>query len=193
MPTFLTNPSTAVYLVLFAFALVTGALVARNQDRRSLIRFGIALAVLLAVYLMDKANESPYEEAVRRITAMAQAANARNPEAFGEHVADTVEYRGSEQPVRLTKRELRTSPFWGLLRQYRPRITVWDFAKSESTSDDTIELRFSGKGEPEGGGPMMLDFKATFRKQTDGSWKLIAITSYKYQSTEMLAIPNMGR
>ena len=39
----------------------------------------------------------------------------------------------------------------------------------------------------------MLDFKATFRKQQDGSWKMAAFTSYKYQSTELFPIPMLGR
>jgi hypothetical protein len=192
MPSFLADPSPAVYLVLLAFALVTGALPARNQDRRTLIRFGIALAVLLLVYLMDKGNESPAEEAVRRINAMGQAADAKNPDAFVEHVADVVEYRGSQAPTRMTKQELRNNPFWDMLRQNAVRVAVWDIAPVGAATADSIEMKFSGKGEA-GGSPILLDFTATFRKQPDGSWKLASFASFKHQSKEPFLIPNLGR
>ena len=53
MPTFLSDPAPAFYLVLFGFVVVTGAIAARNQDRKSLLRFAAALAVLLIVFLID--------------------------------------------------------------------------------------------------------------------------------------------
>ena len=49
MPTFLSDPPPGLYLILIAIAVVTGAIAARNQDRRSLTRFGVAAGVLLLV------------------------------------------------------------------------------------------------------------------------------------------------
>jgi len=193
MPAILSEPATAVYLILFAFVLVTGAMAARNQDRSSLVRCGLAIAVLLIVYLLDRTNESPYEQAVRRINAMAQAADSKNPDAFVEHVADSVEYRGSDRPTRLTKAELKASPFWDLLRHNSVRVAVWNFEKDpEKQTDDAIDIRFGAKGES-GGTLVLLDMVATFRKQPDGTWKLEGFASYKHQSKELFPIPNLGR
>lgn len=192
MPLFLADPPPALYLVLLAIALVTGALAARNQDRRSLIRFGIALAILLAVRFIDKANDSPYEEAVRRVQAMAQAADAKSPDAFVEHMADSIEYRGSNTPTRVTKQEFRRHPFWDMLRHNDVRVAVWNFSLPEEQPADGVEVKFSAKGES-GGSPVMMDIRAVFRKQADGSWKLAGFTSHKYGSNELFPIPNLGR
>lgn len=195
MPTFLSDPAPAFYLILLGFAVVTGAIAARYQDRPSLIRFGIAIAVLLLAYLIDKSFESPREEAVRRVQAMAQAADAKNPDAFVEHLADSFEYRGGEKPTNAKKDEMRTAPFWDMLRQINARVTVWDFSRDDVKQVDanTIEIGFSGKGESDNR-PMMLYMKATFRKQPDGQWKLTAIASFKFEKhDEALAIPNFPR
>lgn len=192
MPVFLADPPPALYLVLLAIAVVTGALAARNQDRRSLIRFAIALAILLALYLLDKTNESPYEEAVRRVQAMAQATDAKNPDAFVEHMADTIEYRGTNTPTRITKQEFRGHPFWAMLRHNDVRVAVWNFSLPEEQPGDGIEVKFSAKGES-GGTPVLMDIRAVFRKQPDGTWKLSGFTSHKYGSNELFPIPNLGR
>ena len=194
MPGFLADPAPAVYLILLAFVLVTGAMAGRNQNRSSLIRFAVALAILLLVYLIDKTHESPYEEAVRRVQAMGQAADAKNPDAFVEHMADIIEYRGSNASYRIPKSEFRTHPFWDMLRHNDVHVAVWNFAKDdEKPSADGVDVRFSAKGEAGGGSPVMFDIRATFKKQPDGSWKMTGFTSYKYGSNELFPIPNLGR
>jgi len=196
MPTFLTDPAAAFYLILLAFAVVTGAIAARYQDRPSFIRFGVALVILLAVYLVDKSSESPREEAVRRVQAMANAADSKNPDAFIEHVAETVEYRsGGDKPSRLTKNDLRASPFWDMLRQFNVHVAVWDFSRDDVKEIDanTIEVGFSAKGESDGK-PFPLYMRATFKKQPDGSWKLAAFSSFKFENhNEPLVIPNLAK
>src|SRR6185437_1241683 len=151
MPTFLSDPAPAFYLIVLAFVVITAAVAGRNQDRRSIIRFAVALAVLLAVYGIDKAVESPREEAVRRIEAMAHAADAKNPDRFVEHLADSVEFRNSAQPIVLKKGAVHNLPFWSLLRQYNVRVTVWDFSRDDFRliDDNTLEIGFSAKGEVE--------------------------------------------
>ncbi len=192
MPEFLSDPAPAVYLILLAFALGTGAMAARYQDRPSLIRFGIALAILLLLYGVDKFNESPREEAVRRASAMARAADGKNADAFVEHVAETIEYRGSaNDPVRYTKAQLRTSPFWDMLRHNDIHVAVWDFSRDDVKEVDanTIEVGFNAKGNQ-----VPLYMKATFRKQPDGSWKLAGFASYRFDNhDEFFPIPNLAR
>lgn len=196
MPTFLSDPAPALYLILLAFAVGAGAMAARYQDRPSLIRFGIALAVVLALYGIDKSFESPREEAVRRITAMAKAADDKNPDAFVEHVQDSIEYRaGSEAPSKLTKSELRASAFWPTLRHNDVHVAVWDFSRDDvkQLGEDGIEIGFSAKGES-GGKMIPLYIRSTFRKQPDGSWKLAGFSSFKFENhNEPFAIPGLGK
>jgi ketosteroid isomerase-like protein len=195
MPSFLSDPSTGLYLVLLAIVVITGAVAARHQDRPTLIRFAIALAILLALYGIDRAVESPREEAVRRVQAMAAAADAKNPDQFVEQMADTVEYRGGDKPVLLKKTEIRNSPFWDTLRQQSVRVTVWDFSRDDvkTSGDDTIEIGFHAKGEMREG-MVPLYMRATFRKQPDGQWKLAAFGSYRFEKhEEVFAIPGLSR
>lgn len=122
---------------------------------------------------------------------MAQAADTKNPDAFVEHVADTIEYRGSDKPTKLTKQELRTLPFWDMLRQMNVHVAVWDFSQDDVKEVDanTIEVGFAAKGDA-----IPLYMRATFRKQPDGSWKLAAFASYKFEKhDEPFPIPNLGR
>lgn len=191
MPTFLSDPTQGFYLALIALTVVTGAVFAKRQDKKSGLSFSVALLVLLLVYLGDKSGESPREEAVRRATAMANAANAKNPDAFVEHIAETFEYTGEQSPVKKTRSEMRNSPFWPTLRQFNVRVAAWDFSRTDvkELGDDAVEIGFMAKGEAEG---KLVAFyiRATFKKQGDGAMRLTALSSFnpaKHQ--ERMSIP----
>ena len=191
MPTFLSDPTQGFYLALIAFAVVTATIAAKRQDKRSLISLGVSLALLLIVYGCDKSSESPREEAVRRAMAMADAANAKNPDAFGEHIADSFEYGGGPTAVKKTRSEIKASPFWALLRQHNVRVTAWDFARSEVKEIDAtaVEIGFMAKGEVDGK-PIPFYLRATFKKQADGQMKLTAFRSFHPTNhAEPLPIP----
>ena len=191
MPTFLSDPTQGFYLALIAATVIMGTIAARKQDKRSVISFGVALALLLIVYGCDKSGESPREEAVRRAMAMGEAANARNPDAFAEHIAETFEYTGGPTAVKKTRSEIKASPFWAMLRQFNVRVTTWDFARSEvkEIDDTAVEIGFMAKGEAEGK-PFPLFIRATFKKQTDGQMRLTAFRSFHPTNhAEPLPIP----
>jgi hypothetical protein len=200
MPTFLSDPAPAFYMVLLAFALVTGMMALRNQDRSNGIRFGIAMGILLLVAVIDKAIESPREEAVRRVTLMAEAADAKNADQFVEHLADTIEYRGGSQPIGMKKDEVRTLPFWEMLRQHNVHVAVWNFSRDDvkQTDANTIEIGFNAKGEIAKGeatnGLFPIYMRATFKKQPNGQWKLTAFASFDLINHDApLVIPNFPR
>lgn len=191
MPTFLSDPTPGFYLALIAFAVVTGAIFAKRQDKKSGTSFGVALLVLLLVYLADKSAESQREEAVRRATAMADAANDKNPDAFVAHIADTIEYSGDQSAVKKTRAEVRASPFWNMLRQLDARVTAWGFDRADvkDTGPDAIEIGFLAKGEAQGKMAMFY-IRATFKKQGDGSMKLTALGTFDpAKHHERLGIP----
>jgi hypothetical protein len=191
MPTFLSDPTQGFYLALIAFAVITGAIAAKRQDKKSCIPFGVTLLLLLAVYLCDKSVESPREEAVRRATAMANAANDRNPDAFAEHIAETFEYTGEQNTVKKTRSEIRGSSLWSLLRQYNARVSAWGFDRADVNviDESAVEIGFMAKGEAEGK-PVMFYLRATFKKQADGQMRLTALKSFHPANhTERVSIP----
>lgn len=192
MPTVLSDPPFVVYLVLCAVVVALGAVWASKRNRRVLIATAVAAVVLLLVFLIDRTSVSPREEAVRRATAMASAADAKDPMAFIANLGDTVEFTSGQQPVKVSKDQLRTSNFWGMLRQYNVRVTAWDFSREnvKVIDDNTIEIGFMAKGEAEGK-PYPLFVRATFTKQSNGAFKLTKFGTFSPTNhDEPLAIPN---
>src|SRR4051794_108842 len=116
----LIDPPRSLYLILIVAAVIAGAIAAKYQTRKSFLAFLAVAGLLLALFLVDTFVESPREEAVRRVQAMAQAATEQKPEAFLEHVSPKFEKNSK------TKSDLRTSPAWDLIRQHQAKVTVWD-------------------------------------------------------------------
>jgi hypothetical protein len=180
MPTFLSDPPMWLYLLLGGALIVTGAIAAQYQDRRSTLAFGIAFFLVLLVFLIDKTHESPREEAERRIYQMQMAINARNTDALAEHLADKVQIQGAGEPKTLTREEMKTLPFWGTLKAYDVRVDVWDFSRDDvkELGNGAIEIGFLGKGTS-GGQMIPVYLRATFTKQSDGSYKLTALRTFE--------------
>jgi hypothetical protein len=196
MPTLLSDPPQTLYLVLGGIVVVTAALAARRQDRKSVAAFGIALAVLLSLVLVDRAVESPREEAVRRVQEMVHAADTRNPDAFVAHLADTIEYKGVGSTVTLTREQVRNSPFWSVLRLQNVHVAAWDFSRDDVKEIDanTIEVGFLAKGETDGK-QFPVYIRATFARQADGRFRLTRFASYEAmkRTNEAISIPNFPR
>ena len=188
MPTFLSDPPQWLYLVLGGFVVITGAITTRKQDRRAVIPFGVAALLLLVVFLIDRFFESPREEASRRVFMMSLAADAKNPDAFVEHLADKVEIQS--KPA--TREEVRKSGFWQLLRQWEVHVAVWNFSRDDVNviDDNTVEIGFMAKGES-GSKQVPVYGRATFKKQSDGSFKLTAFKATDPMNrTNTVDIPN---
>lgn len=194
MPSFLIDPPQVVYLLLGGLLVVTGAIAAQKQDRRTTIVFGIAFLLMLLVFLLDKTSESPREEAVRRTNMMAQAADAKDPDAFVAHVAEKVTIAaGNEAGKTVTRDELKKSGFWGMLRQMNVHVAVWDFSRDnvKELGNNSVEIGFMAKGEIASGNQAMMFAKATFTRQSDGSMKLTALrTFHPTNHDEAFPIPN---
>jgi hypothetical protein len=192
MPTFLSDPPQWLYLMLGGFVVITGAISTRRQDRRAVIPFGVAAVLLLVVFLIDRFFESPREEATRRIFFMGLAADAKNPEVFGEHVADKVTVHTGEGPKTVTRDELKKSHFWKLLRDFNVQVTTDNFSRDDVKviDDNTIEVGFVAKGTAEGK-TIPVYCRATFSKQSDGSFKMTTFKSFEFiDRTKPFTIPN---
>jgi hypothetical protein len=194
MPTFFSDPPQVVYLLLGGLLIITGAIAAQKQDRRAAVPFGVAFLLMLLVFLLDKTSESPREEAVRRTHMMAQAADAKNPDAFLAHVADTITIQtGQGQTKTITRDELKNSGFWGMLRQSDIHVAVWDFSRDDvkEIGSNVVEIGFLAKGELPGGNQQMIYMRATFTRQNDGSLKMSALRSFHPTNhDEPFPIPN---
>jgi hypothetical protein len=177
MPTFLSDPPSILYLVLAGVAFVAGGVWFNRRTRPALVVFLAVVGLIALLFLLDRVFESPREEAVRRVEAMIKAADARNPDAFVEHVAEKVEIEQETGKQTRTRAEIRTSPFWGLLNQYQPRIVAWDFSLEEGGGGDSVAVGFMAKGEAQGK-PFPVYLVARFTRQPDGAMKLSRLETY---------------
>jgi len=180
MPTFIADPPQIIYLLLGGLLIVTGLVAAQKQDRKSVTAFAIAFFLMLIVFLVDRFAESPREEAERRAYMMARAADAKNPDAFAEHVADKVTIaNGNEKGKTITRDEVKSHPFWNLLRHSNVHVAVWDFSRDEAKIiGNTVEIGFFSKGEEPGGKQIPFYARATFTKQSDGKYKLTTLRTF---------------
>lgn len=189
MPPFLADPPQWLYLVLGGLLVVTGAIAAQKQDRRTAIAFGIAFLLMLVVFLIDKTNESPREEAERRMHMLAMSADAKNPDTFAEHLADKVTIQTGNGEKTLTRDEIKKHPFWGTLKSFDVTIAVADFSREDvkEIDENNVELGFVGKGTPRGNQTIPVYCRGTFTKQPDGSRKLTVLRVYDFLERKKLA------
>ncbi|HEV3386024.1 MAG TPA: hypothetical protein VG097_14490, partial [Gemmata sp.] len=129
MPTILSDPPFALYVLLLAGVIVGFGVWFNKRNRASLIVFGSFLTALLVLFLLDRLFESPREESKRRIEEMAKAIDAQNKEAFLSHFADSFQYQGEDQTITISRETLRQSQLWSRLNQYKVHVGVWDFTR----------------------------------------------------------------
>jgi hypothetical protein len=190
MPTFLSDPPSILYLVLAGLTLVAGGVWFNRRTRPALVVFLVFAGLIALVFLLDRVFESPREEAVRRVEAMIKAADARSPDGFVEHLADKVEFQDASKTTTLTRDQIRSSQFWGLLNAYQPRIVAWDYTVEEGGGADSVSIGFMGKGEAQGG-MLAVYIVARFARQSDGAMKLTRLETYDpvKRKNERLSIP----
>jgi hypothetical protein len=173
VPTFLSDPSLSLYLVLAVAFVIALAVWYRKRDRKSLLAalaFGL---LVLGLYLIDASFESPREQANRRVLAMAEAATARDPARFVEQLSDSFNYRGA------TKEQMRTAGIWTTLRNFNARVAVWGFGKGEyeEIGENEIEIGFYAKGEAAQGFRWYF-MRARFIRDPDGQYRVKTVKFY---------------
>jgi hypothetical protein len=172
MPTFLSDPSTALYVVLAVAVLVTGVLLAKRQKRSDLINFSIPAAALLAVFVIDQMFESPRETVARKLREMEAASQARKYDDLFKHVSDKFEYKSHD------KKWLRDKA--SQAESYFPEgVSIWDIKRGGDyfkQEGDTIEQEFAvqPKNHPEGRHQCV----AVFKKESDGEWRMVTFRLY---------------
>jgi len=172
MPTLLSDPSYAFYIIALIFSLVLIGLWYRSRDKGSAIRSGICAGVFLLIFAIDKLVESPREESVRKIQEMTTAVNEKNKEKFFENISDEFEFKGRNK-------EKSRSELWNAIEQY-------DLKVSAKTDREDVEidkhkpviiLGFTARIAAQGS-EIPVYFRATFIKDADKKWRLKSIVAY---------------
>jgi hypothetical protein len=172
MPTFLSDPSTALYVVLAVAVLVTGVLLAKRQRRTDLINFAIPAVALLALFVIDQVYESPRETVARTLKEMESASQGRKYDELFRHVSEKFQYKS------LDKKGLREKA--NLAEQFFPDgMAIWNIKRDSDhfrQEGDTIEQEFDvqPKNHPEG----RYQCVAVFKKEADGEWRIVTFRLY---------------
>jgi hypothetical protein len=186
MPTFLSDPSLVLYALLGVAFIISLAVWSRRRDRKSLLAVGGAGLLLLGLFLLDRAFESPREEANRRIETLAAAATAVNPDLFVEQLSPSFKHNGAD------RERVRTAGFWNLIRQHNARVAVWGFGKGEfeEIGDNEIEIGFYVKGEAAGfQGALIRRAKARFVRDRDSAWRAKGIKFFSVEENREEPVP----
>jgi hypothetical protein len=92
MPTFLSDPSISLYIVLSIVVFVLFGIWINRRQRGDLIRLLAGVAVLVALFLVDRFVESPREESTRKMQEIVTATKAKSADGVGKHISESFEY-----------------------------------------------------------------------------------------------------
>ena len=177
MPTFLSDPTLGVYLALLLVALAAVGVWLRNRTRPTAVFAAVAVGLLLALFGIDRAFESPREEAVRRVEAMATAANARNWPAVGTHMAEKFEYSGRTKAKFLAD----VSPV-ALRHDAAANFKSFDRDNFEESAGGRLRIGFVGQFSTPAHGMLVVYIEAVFVKEADGAYRMQTFKVYDHIS-----------
>ncbi|MGL6073584.1 MAG: hypothetical protein ACRC8S_05415 [Fimbriiglobus sp.] len=179
MPNFLADPSVVFYLLFVVGVLIAGAVWFRNRSKRSLAVFGVALLLLIGLFLLDRAFESPREEATRKIQEMATAANARQWKQVSSHISDKFVYAGKKK-----------APFEAFIadvaNRFNAKVNFKSFSRDdfEVLPEGQIRIGFVAQVESPGTPGGVLYVRAFFTKDPDGQWRMLGFQVKNYVERE---------
>jgi hypothetical protein len=170
MPTVLSDPSPTLYVILAAVVVVLGAIALRRQKRSDVINFAIPAVVLLALYLIDMAVESPREQIVKNIQEMETATqNKKHADVF-KHVSDSFKYKSLDKKGLEEKAQLvEALPNWEGIKVIG--LDRKGFAPKDAT---TAEHRFEVQPLRMPGTEYRYDCIVTFKKEGE-QWRVVGL------------------
>ena len=171
MPTLIADPTPTMYVVFGAMVIILGALALRRQKKSDVITFAVAAVVLLALYLVDRAFESPREAIVRKLAEVESSSRARKYDDVFNHISDNFKYR------QLDKKALRERA--SIAEGYFPEgIRLWGAGRDlfKEMTDGTIEQEFDF--QPVGSPQFRYKCVGVFKREADGEWRLITFRLY---------------
>ena len=171
MPTLLSDPTRAMYIVLGAMVVILGATALRRQKKSDVITFAVAAVLLLVLYIIDRSFESPREQVVRNIQEMGAASQSKKYDDLFKHVSDSFDYKG------LDKKALREKA--RLAEQYFDGIEAWDYGRNDFkiVDDTTVTQGFLVQPKNSGNPAYQRYVVATFKKEGE-AWRLKKFALY---------------
>ena len=171
MPTFLTDPTSTMYIVFGAMVVILGGLALRRQKKSDVITFVVAAVLLLGLYLIDRAYESPREQVVRTLQEMESTSQARKYDELFQHVSDNFRYKS------LDKKALRERA--AVAEGYFPEgVRIWNLTRNnfKPMEDGSIEQEFDV--QPVNNPQFRYQCVGVFRQEADGKWRLVTFRLY---------------
>jgi hypothetical protein len=185
MPTMLSDPTPAMYAVFGAIVVVLGAMALRRQKKSDVITFVIAAALLLALYLADRAVDSPRESVVRKLVEMEKSSKAKKYDDVFKHISENFKYR------QLDKKALRDKA--GLAEGYFPEgVSLWGHSRDlyQLMENGTAEQEFDF--QPVGSPQFRYKCVGVFKLEPDGEWRLMTFRLYPViGNREEVTIPGL--
>ena len=191
MPLPLADPSPTFYVLLSLLAVVAGGLAARFQTRGHHLRAGVAVALLVGLFLCDTLAESPREEAVRAVRELAAAITARDQTGFLARLSESFDYKGRK------KADFGNAGWWAEARRLGVTATVSGFDRDKTVYQEVsgvpaVLIAFDGLGSLPDGVRMPRHFTARFVRDPDGRYRLQTFTPFNYiRKGEEEPIPNL--
>ena len=170
MPTFLSDPSTPFYTLLGALVIILGLVALRRQKRADLVNLAIGAAVLLAVFLIDQAVDSPREEVENVVKDMGRTAQSSDYDGVFQHVSESFNYKGKNKQAARQAAETARGYFpegiriWGLTRNGFKEI-------DDSTAEQEFDAQFVNA-------PQTRHRCVGVFKKENGVWKMTSFRLY---------------
>ncbi len=175
MPTFLSDPSPAFTFVLVLVAVIAIGVWFRYRDKVSRNRLIAILVAVGAVLMIGFVVESQRQIAVKRIKDIETAANKRDWPAVLALFSDSFQYSGKNKAA-----------FQAIIsdaaKQFNAEIHVKDFDRgtTEYIGSDQVRIGFIAQITAQQNGPFPYYVEATFKKEADGQYRIVAIELYNF-------------
>jgi hypothetical protein len=173
MPTFLSDPTRNLYLLLLVAVVVATAIWLQSRRRNALIAMGVSLGLLLTVYLIDRAVESPREQAIRKMQELAEATQKNDGPNITKQFSEQFRY-GSTTRNKVAERFATIRNRWS---EWKGGV-VWGFDRDgfQEISETQFKIGFSGQAKDY---PQTVRYiVATFQRDPDGEWRISKVQFY---------------
>ncbi len=191
MPPWLVEGNPTLYLVLICAELVFLALWWQTRRRRYAVSAGMTAALILGVFLLDRAVESDSEQMVRKVQEISDGVRRRDFQRTFSHVSDSFRRGGFD------KRHFRE--FAEQVSQARnvTEFTAWGFEPGEVSREKRraeLEFFFKIRGNWSAGNEYFLA-RTVWVLDPDGQWRIQNFDVFNpyAESRTPIDIPGWGR
>jgi ketosteroid isomerase-like protein len=184
---------TAVYIVLGSVAFVCLLCWKQVPRRAYLIGFGVAAALMLVYFLLDRLVETDREQIQRKIEVMAGAVRRQDVGAIIAHISEDFRVGGVNREGFRQYAESRIRSHWV------DEIIVWDFqfpddfkARAPVAGRDTEVAQVSFLVRAVGSfGNAVERCQADFVRDRDGQWRLLDFQLRNPVDNSPVAVPGL--